>query len=355
MGSRGLAPRRPSRRAPARPSTRWRVRPPARSARPPASSLSLSLAIRPRECFGLLGVNGAGKSTTFQMLTAHTRPSGGDAHIAGHSVIGAPDDARRQVGLCTQHDALIGRMTAHEHLALFAALRGLDGAAAAPALAALIRRVGLDRHAHRTVQTYSGGNKRKLCLAIALVGSPPLLCLDEPSSGMDAAAKRAMWAAIRTHVAQTGASAIVTSHSMEEAEALCGRIGIMVGGRLRCVGSVHRLKSRFGDGYTATVRLRDRTAVDAARALVASWASARGPLARCSVQEERGTTLILRMPPPAEGSPPALAALFAELERARRGAVGIDAYTVSQASLEKVFLRIAESNGDGDAGDARGS
>lgn len=296
--------------------------------------------MQPREVFGLLGQNGSGKSTTFKMLTAELPPSAGNGFLSGCSVRDAPHLARRHVGFCPQHDALIGRLSGREHLLLFAALRGLPRAAAAPAAAALIRRVGLERHADRPAMTYSGGNKRKLCLAIALVGSPRLLCLDEPSSGMDVAAKRAMWGAIRGHIAETGASAIITTHSMEEAEALCQRIAIMVAGRLRCLGSTHRLKTRFGDGYTATLRLRDSAAVDGAVELVRGWALRGGPLALCSVQEVRGCSLTLRMPPPAdEGSPPALGELFAELERAREGG-GVEAYTVTQASLERVFLRI---------------
>lgn len=293
------------------------------------------------EVFGLLGVNGAGKTTTFKMLIADEAPTGGDGFVAGRSVRTEQHLVRAHVGLCPQHDALIGRLSAREHLELWAALRGLAREAALATAARLIERVGLTRHADRPAAAYSGGNKRKLCLALALVGAPELLCLDEPSSGMDAQAKRAMWASIRAHIAETGASALITTHSMEEAEALCGRFGIMVGGKLRCVGSAHRLKSRFGDGYTATLRLRDEAAAAEVAALVAAWAAAGGALARCRVQEARGATLTLRLPSAErEGELPPLAALFGELERAR-APLGIDAYSVTQASLERVFLRIA--------------
>jgi ABC-type multidrug transport system ATPase subunit len=299
--------------------------------------------VRPREILGLLGVNGAGKSSVFKMIAGDVLPTGGDGFVAGCSVRSEQHLARKRIGMCPQHDAIIGRLTAREHLLLFAALRGISHADAAPLAQTLIRGVGLEPHADRLAMTYSGGNKRKLCLAIALVGSPALICLDEPSSGMDAAAKRSMWTAIRSHVAETGASALITTHSMEESEALCQRVGIMVAGRLRCLGTIHRLKSRFGDGYTATLRLADVAAVEAVAGLLARWAATDGPLASCSMQEVRGSTVTLKLPSAREGEPPALAALFCELEGAR-GAVGIEAYSVTQASLGARLAALARAS-----------
>mmetsp|Transcript_7490 Transcript_7490/g.19467 ORF Transcript_7490/g.19467 Transcript_7490/m.19467 type:complete len:357 (-) Transcript_7490:698-1768(-) len=314
------------------------------NAPPKVAVKSLSLAVRACECFGLLGVNGAGKTTTLKMVTGDEPISGGDGFVVGCSINTEQHLAYRHVGLCSQQDALIGKLSAREHLTLFAALRGIPRAQAGPLADSLVARVGLQRHAHRPAAAYSGGNKRKLCLAIALVGSPALILLDEPSSGMDAAAKRSMWTAIRAHICETGASAVITTHSMEETEALCQRVGIMVGGRLKCLGTAHRLKSRFGDGYTAMLRLsNDGPALDATLELVRDWAAAAGPLRGCSVQEARGATVTLRMPSAAEGKPPALAELFFALEAARE-AVGIEAYSVTQASLERVFLRIADGN-----------
>ncbi|KAJ1624730.1 P-loop containing nucleoside triphosphate hydrolase protein, partial [Pavlovales sp. CCMP2436] len=201
------------------------------NAPPKVAVKSLSLAVRACECFGLLGVNGAGKTTTLKMVTGDEPISGGDGFVVGCSINTEQHLAYRHVGLCSQQDALIGKLSAREHLTLFAALRGIPRAQAGPLADSLVARVGLQRHAHRPAAAYSGGNKRKLCLAIALVGSPALILLDEPSSGMDAAAKRSMWTAIRAHICETGASAVITTR--------LGRGGWPVA-RLLCAGGTRR-------------------------------------------------------------------------------------------------------------------
>merc|ERR1719276_660199 len=118
--------------------------------------------------------------------------------------------------------------------------------------------LALEPHVNKLAMTLSGGNKRKLSLAISMMGSPPLILLDEPSTGVDPVARRLMWNVISAvSTASTRCSVMLTTHNMEEAEALCSRIGIMVGGRLRCIGSNQRLKARFGDGYQLEARLRN--------------------------------------------------------------------------------------------------
>lgn len=303
--------------------------------------------MRPAECVGLLGVNGAGKSTTFAMLAGQLQPSGGEVHVRGRRVGVEVAAARAHLGLCPQHDALVRSLSAREHLELWCALRGVPRARVAAECARLIDSVGLSRHAERPAARLSGGNKRKLALALALVGAPSVVCLDEPSSGMDAAAKRDMWRAVRAHVRESGASVVLSTHSLEEAEALCERVGIMVGGRLRCLGTAHRLKSRFGDGYSCSLRMRDEAGVRAAQQLARAWAggAAGERLRECAVQEVRGTHVVLRMslraPADPESAPPALSALFGALERAKETA-GIDSYAVTHSTLERVFLRMAE-------------
>merc|ERR1719393_1022524 len=129
----------------------------------------------------------------------------------------------------------------------------------------MMRELDLSDHADKTSMTLSGGNKRKLSMAIAFMGAPPLIFLDEPSTGVDPAARRLMWNVISSvTTARRECTVVLTTHNMEEAEALCSRIGIMVGGRLRCIGSNQHLKARFGQGYQLELRIGGPTAADAA-------------------------------------------------------------------------------------------
>ncbi|CAM9991449.1 unnamed protein product, partial [Discosporangium mesarthrocarpum] len=208
---------------------------------------STSLGIPRGECFGLLGINGAGKSTTLAMLSGEIPPTSGEAFLASFNVSSNAEDIHRLVGYCPQFDALFPTLTAREHLRLYAAIK----ASAKPDhLNEKIEEMGLTQYADRQAGGYSGGNKRKLSVAIAMIGDPQIVFLDEPSTGMDPMARRFMWNVIMRIVTENKECAmILTTHSMEECEALCQRIGIMVGGRIRCLGSSQHLKTRFGKGY----------------------------------------------------------------------------------------------------------
>ncbi len=135
------------------------------------------------QCFGLLGVNGAGKTTTFKMLTGDIRSSAGDALIAGHKLSASRGPVQQSIGYCPQVDALIDQLTGRQHLTLFSRLRGLKGKAIKSVVDVGLSRLGLSQYADRPVGTYSGGNRRKLSTAIALLANPPLVLLDEPTSG----------------------------------------------------------------------------------------------------------------------------------------------------------------------------
>eukprot|EP00891_Asterochloris_glomerata_P006032 jgi/Astpho2/6032/e_gw1.00084.157.1_t len=217
--------------------------------RPPLRAVDgLWLGIPAGQCFGLLGVNGAGKSTTFKMVTGELLPDGGDAYIQGLSVSRQRQQARQMLGYCPQFDALPGHLTGREVLRLYARLRGVGPANREQAIEQLLTRIGLQQYSDRTCDSYSGGNKRKLSVAIALVGDPPVVLADEPSTGVDPSAKRFLWGIIQKQLIDSGCTVMMTSHSMEECEALCACIGIMASGRLRCLGTVQHLKNRFGAG-----------------------------------------------------------------------------------------------------------
>eukprot|EP00050_Salpingoeca_kvevrii_P001372 m.168672 g.168672 ORF g.168672 m.168672 type:complete len:270 (-) comp10356_c0_seq5:318-1127(-) len=188
----------------------------------------LTLAIPRGQCFGLLGINGAGKTTTFRMLTGDEIMSKGTAYMDGFDIRTDMKRVRQRMGYCPQFDALIELMTGREILTMFARLRGVREAVIPDTVDDLIEALMLDKHADKQCGTYSGGNKRKLSTAVALVGDPPIIFLDEPTTGMDPGARRFLWNAL-LEAMQGGRSIVLTSHSMEECEALCSRLSIMVG------------------------------------------------------------------------------------------------------------------------------
>ncbi|GIL59335.1 hypothetical protein Vafri_14231 [Volvox africanus] len=211
------------------------------------------------ECFGLLGVNGAGKTTTFRMVTGEVLPDGGDARVGGFSVRTQLAAARRQLGYCPQFEALPGAMTGHEVVAMYARLRGVPESYVDELASYLLRRLGLEGSARNPCGGYSGGMKRKLGVAVALVGDPRVCALDEPSTGMDPGARRALWTCLQNEVIRAGRTVVLTSHSMEECEALCTRLTILVAGRQRCLGTVQHLKNRFGGGYVLEIKTLPRS------------------------------------------------------------------------------------------------
>ncbi|XP_055285241.1 phospholipid-transporting ATPase ABCA7 isoform X4 [Moschus berezovskii] len=278
----------------------------------------LCLGIPPGECFGLLGVNGAGKTSTFRMVTGDMLPSGGEAILEGHSVAQEPAAAHRRMGYCPQSDAIFELLTGREHLELYARLRGVPEAQVAQTASYGLARLGLPQYADQPAGTYSGGNKRKLATAVALVGDPALVFLDEPTTGMDPGARRFLWNSLLA-VVREGRSVILTSHSMEECEALCTRLAIMVNGRFRCLGSAQHLKGR------------SKSAADfVAQAFPGA-----------ELREAHGGRLRFQLLP---GGRCTLALVFGVL--AARGAEhGVEDFSVSQTTLEEVFLYFSKDQG----------
>jgi ATP-binding cassette subfamily A (ABC1) protein 3 len=209
----------------------------------------VSLGVPYGECFGLLGINGAGKTTTLSMLSGEFPPSKGRAWLANKNITTEANKVRRLIGYCPQFDALFELMTGYEHLRMYARIKGIAEHDIERCVEEQIVRMDLTDHCKRMAGGYSGGNKRKLSVACAMIGQPSIIFLDEPSTGMDPVARRFMWNVINDICHEGKTSVILTTHSMEECEALCQRIGIMVGGRFRCIGSGQHLKSKFGLGY----------------------------------------------------------------------------------------------------------
>eukprot|EP00899_Mesostigma_viride_P016639 jgi/Mesvir1/24977/Mv25104-RA.2 len=215
----------------------------------------LSFGVKRGECFGFLGHNGAGKTTTLAMLSGELAPTEGTAYIAGMDVTTNRKAARKVVGYCPQFDPLLELLTPREHLLLYARLKCLPDEEIPQLVDTTLGMVGLRAFASKAAGTLSGGNRRKLSLAVALIGHPPILFLDEPSTGMDPVARRRMWSIINRITLEGNCAILLTTHSMEEAEALCTRIGIMVDGSLRCLGSPSQIKHCFGRALQLEVKL----------------------------------------------------------------------------------------------------
>ncbi|KAL6183259.1 hypothetical protein ACLB2K_044670 [Fragaria x ananassa] len=211
------------------------------------------------QLFCLLGPNGAGKTTAINCLTGITPVTGGDALIYGHSARSSVGMAniQKMIGVCPQFDILWDAMSGQEHLHIFASIKGLPPASIKLATMKSLEEVKLTDAAKMRAGSYSGGMKRRLSVAIALIGDPKLVILDEPTTGMDPISRRHVWDIIED--AKKGRTIVLTSHSMEEADILGDRIGIMAKGRLRCIGTSIRLKSRFGTGFVANVRFKEST------------------------------------------------------------------------------------------------
>eukprot|EP01083_Nonionella_stella_P305332 1064750_1 len=226
----------------------------------------LYFAVSHSEIFGFLGSNGAGKSTTLKMLTKELVPTEGTAYFRNkHQVNNVLDSNyyaffyESQMGYCPQNDGLIALLTGREHLELYCRIRGFDMQKTRHFVDILVDSLHLQEFSNATVNTYSGGNRRKLCVGIALVGNPSIVMLDEPSTGIDPISRRFMWNFIsnmtRNEVQKR--SVLLTTHSMEEAEHLCDRIGIMDKGNLQCLGTAQHLKTKYGDGYELYIKLKE--------------------------------------------------------------------------------------------------
>lgn len=217
----------------------------------------VSLAVDRKECFGLLGVNGAGKTTLFKMLTGEELISFGKGFVQGASIKSSLIDVYNKIGYCPQDDALHEDLTGREILYLFSLFRGIPKPKIDIYIRTLSAELFLDKDLDKQVKHMSGGTKRKMNAAVALIGTPSVVYLDEPTTGLDPLAKRCFWATI-CQIRDQGKTIVLSSHSIEEAETLCTRIAIMVNGEFKCLGSVQHLKNKFSQGFVITLKCRNR-------------------------------------------------------------------------------------------------
>eukprot|EP01113_Clastostelium_recurvatum_P037818 TRINITY_DN556_c1_g1_i1.p1 TRINITY_DN556_c1_g1~~TRINITY_DN556_c1_g1_i1.p1 ORF type:complete len:1777 (-),score=529.48 TRINITY_DN556_c1_g1_i1:1681-6783(-) len=323
----------------------------------------VSLGIPRSECFGLLGMNGAGKSTTLGMLSGNIEPTSGEVNLNGFDLISQRNDALRYFGWCPQFDALIPQLTGRQQLALYARIKGLPSDVIRSTVDSFLYMLDLEAIADRPVGGYSGGNKRKISLAVAMIGSPPIVFLDEPSTGMDPLSRRLMWNVVTALMA--GKAVILTTHSMEECEALCSRLAIMSKGRLTCIGSAQHLKNKFASGYLIQVKPRIGSTMETVArfeqafpfaVLAGNVRGAAGAETAQSGLSGSGETVITVQPPPGvevDGTELLLAyEMPQETTRDLSGVFGVlqemsanglvEDYSVAQPTVEQIFLKLAE-------------
>lgn len=233
----------------------------------------IDLAVDAGEIFGFLGPNGAGKSTTVRMLVTLLRPTAGTARVAGFDVVKDANAVRRSIGVALQDAAIDPLMTGNELLRLQAVLHGLGGRVGIARSDELLERVGLTAAGDRRVGTYSGGMRRRLDLALALIHRPTVLFLDEPTTGLDPTSRLAVWDEVRS-LNDEGTTVFLTTQYLEEADELAGRIAIIDGGRIVREGDPTTLKEQVGDP-TLRIEVGDAVMIDIARSVMANFGEER--------------------------------------------------------------------------------
>jgi len=270
----------------------------------------IDLTVAPGEIYGFLGPNGAGKSTTVHMLTTLLPPTAGTARVAGHDIVREGPAVRDAIGVALQEAALDPFLTAREHMRLQAGMHGLSKQDGRRRGDELIERVGLADAAERKVGGYSGGMKRRLDLALALVHEPRLLFLDEPTTGLDVQSRTALWEEVMRLASSHGVTVFLTTQYLEEADALADRVGIIDSGRIVAEGTPDALKAEIG-----------RPSVEAAPAEPAD--------------RERMASVLARFGEPAPASPGSVAVrLGGGTEQLAEVVRALDAEQVAVANLE---------------------
>ncbi|XP_064423554.1 ATP-binding cassette sub-family A member 5 [Latimeria chalumnae] len=290
---------------------------------------TLSLCVRKGEVLGLLGPNGAGKSTALYMLAGETEPT------AGQIQLGCSDgESSESIGYCPQVNSLWPKLTLQDHLEAYTAIRGISKKDASVIIKWVANALGLNEHLQKQVNSLPTGVQRQLCFVISMVGNPQIVLLDEPSTGMDPKGKRRIWKAIHAAFKNKARGAILTTHYMEEAEAVCDRVAIMVSGQLRCIGSIQHLKSKYGKSYHLEVKPSENVELqleDLNREIL-------GIFPHATQQESFTSVLVYKVPMEDVQS---LSQAFCKLQQAKY-AFKIEEYSFSQTTLEQVFIEIAK-------------
>ncbi|CAH9126171.1 unnamed protein product [Cuscuta epithymum] len=290
----------------------------------------LSLALPQGECFGMLGPNGAGKTSFINMMIGLITPSAGTAYVQGMNIQTDMDKIYTSMGVCPQHDLLWETLTGREHLMFYGRLKNLKGADLKMAVEESLKSVNLYHGgvADKQAGKYSGGMKRRLSVAISLIGDPKVVYMDEPSTGLDPASRNNLWNVVKR--AKQDRTIILTTHSMEEAEHVCDRLGIFVDGSLQCIGNPKELKARYGGSYVLTMT----TSSEHEDAEVERMVHSLSPNAH-KIYQISGTRKFEL--PKHEIS---IADVFRAIQNAKRSFT-IHAWGLADTTLEDVFIKVA--------------
>ena len=303
------------------------------------------LSIERGRLFCLLGPNGAGKTTTINCLTGVVPPTGGDALVYGESITaaGSMEKIRSIMGVCPQFDIQWGELTGTEHMYIYGRVKGLSAAHVTAETERLLESVKLTAAAGQRSAAYSGGMRRRLSVAMALLGDPLIVYLDEPTTGMDPISRRHVWDAIEA--SKAGRAIVLTTHSMEEADILGDTIAIMARGSVRAYGSSLRLKQRFGSGYQLAIAVnggRKGEKKETSEQLLKERSAALAAVFKEKLDVDApetgpGAYLVFLVPKSAQHELPA----FLQRLESRRDELSIADIQISLTSLEEVFLSIA--------------
>ncbi|XP_067403405.1 cholesterol transporter ABCA5 isoform X2 [Emydura macquarii macquarii] len=302
----------------------------------------VSFCVKKGEILGLLGPNGAGKSTLINMLVGDVEPTTGQV-LMGDSALGlnSEDNSVKFVGYCPQINPLWPDITLQEHFEIYGSIKGMNETDVEEVVKRIASALELKDHLQKITKKLAVGIKRKLCFALSMLGNPRITLLDEPSTGMDPKAKQHMWRAIRAAFKSKDRAAILTTHYMEEAEAVCDRVAILVSGQLRCIGSVQHLKSKFGRGYFLEMKLKETAGVQQVEFLHRQILHI---FPNASHQESFASILAYKIPKEDVHS---LSQCFSKLEEAKH-AFNIEEYSFSQATLEQVFVELTKEQEEED-------
>ena len=302
----------------------------------------LTFGIHNRECFGMLGVNGAGKTTTFGMLVGDIASSDGDAFLFDETeTISLHKNLKwfqSKLGYCPQFDALLTLITGEETLYFFARILGIPQENMKRDIDNLIGMVGLEKEAHQIAESYSGGTKRKLSIAIALLGNPKVLLLDEPTTGIDPISRRKIWKTLNYIKKNLDCSILLSSHSMDECEELCSRLAIMVSGRFRCLGSTQELKAKYGQGFTVIITLKNFKGNDVDSYVIKLQTEMQKLLSSAVMRDKHESFLYFRIADPKEK----WSNIFRQMITLNE-MFDFEDYYVSETTLEQIFLTLARA------------
>ncbi|XP_053563269.1 ABC-type organic anion transporter ABCA8 [Bombina bombina] len=299
-----------------------------------AATKNISFCVKKGEVLGLLGPNGAGKTTSIYMLAGEVTPTAGKVVFYGSGLAESQteDDTTPFLGYCPQESPLWSNLTVKEHLEIYAAVKGMKKEDADTAIKRVGEALGLKDHLHKQAKNLSAGISRKVCFAISMLGNPTIVLLDEPSTGLDPKGQQRLWRAIRAAFKNKERGAILTTHYMEEAEAVCDRVAIMISGKLRCIGSIQQLKSKFGKGYLLEIKVKDSQRLeDIHKAITKVFPKA--------IRQDRFSSLLVYKIP--MDNVKSLSHAFTVLEEAKRK-YDIEEYNFSQPTLEQVFIDLAK-------------